>query len=58
MAHTQKINKKMLQSLSNCTMHCMHHEGKDTREKESRDGVSKGQDEVGEERGGECNQEC
>ena len=38
-------------------MHCMHHEGKDAREKESRDGVSEGQDEIGEERGGERNQE-
>ena len=35
----------------------MHHEGKDSREKESRDGVSKGQDKVGEEGRGECDKE-
>lgn len=39
------------------TVHCVHHECKDAREEESRNGIGKGQDEVGEERGGEGNQE-
>ena len=51
------IMKRIYQNVNNCTMHCVHHECKDTREEESRNGVGKGQDEVGEERGGEGNQE-